>query len=98
MKIMKEWEIRGQVLLDVTVTVEAETLEEAIEIAEDDVRLEEYCGAQVGLDYGYAEEVTDADLCDGGINIDWHEEWCECTGEFEVDDDEDEEEDENEVH
>ena len=94
MKTMREWEIRGIVTLDVIVTVEAETLEEAIEIAEGDVSIEEYCGAQVGVDYGYADEVTDADLCDGGMGIEWHEEWCEFKGEFEVDDDEDEDDDE----
>ena len=93
MKTMREWEIRGLVTLDVIVTVEAETLEEAIEIAEGDVSLEEYCGAQVGLDYGYADEVTEADLRDGGMDIEWHKEWCQQTGEFEVDDDDEEDED-----
>ena len=95
MKTMREWEIRGIVTLDVIVTVEAETLEEAIEIAEGDVSIEEYCGAQVGLDYGYADEVTDGDLTYDETDIEWHKEWCQQTGEFEVDDDEDDEEDED---
>ena len=91
MKTMREWEVRGIVTLDVIVTVEAETLEEAMKIAEEDASIEEYCGAQVGVDYGYAESVTGADLCDGGMGIEWHEEWCELKDEWEEEEEEEEE-------
>ena len=96
MKTMKEWEIRGIVTLDVIVTVEAETLEEAMKIADGDVSIEEYCGGQVGVDYGYADEVTDADLCDGGMGIEWHEEWCRSIREWEEEDDDEEDDEEEE--
>ena len=96
MKTMRKWRLNGQVTLDVYVDVVAETLEEAIEIAEDDVSITEYCGAQVGVDY-YADEEDEADLVDGGMGIEWNETYSELKEEWEEEeyaDDWDDEEDE----
>ena len=84
---MKKWRLCGCVNVDVYVSVEAETLEEAIEIAEDECRMEEYCNNTVGVDYWSADAVSDGDVC-CSYEIEWEEQYCELEDEWEDDDDE----------
>lgn len=85
-KTMRKYRLNGTVTLDVYIDVVAESLEQAIEIAEDDVSITEYCGAQVGVDY----------WIDGGMGIEWNETYSELVEEWEEDDEEDDDDEEEE--
>ena len=72
---MNKYRIYGTVSVDVCVEVVAPTLEDAIEYAEDNYRMEEYCNGTVGCeDGGY--EFDDAELtccCD----VEWQNDSAE---------------------
>lgn len=69
---MATFRINGTTIVDVYVEIEADTLEEAIDKAEDTCRLEEYVNGCVGVEnYEY-----DVDMCASGW-IEWHEEYSE---------------------
>ena len=72
---LKTWKVNGVVMVDVYVEVMAETLEEAMQIVDDDVFMEEYANETVGADYN-ADEINEIELvcCDC---IEWHEEYSE---------------------
>ena len=93
MKKMQEWKINGTITMDVYVTVRAESLEEAMKIADDDVVIEEYVGAQAGVEY-CADEIYDADFCDGGMGIEWLKQYAELLDEWEEEDEDDWDDDE----
>lgn len=95
MKIMKQYELVGTVTCDVRIKVTAQSLEEAIELAEDGVSITEYCGGQVGVDY-WGDEFDAADMTEGGMGIEWSEEWSELVDTWEEEDDDEEEEDDEE--
>ena len=89
------YRIYGTVQVDVAVEIEAHSLEEAIEYAWDNYRMEEYCNGTIGCeDGGY--EFDDAELtccCD----IEWTEDGYDIIEEnIPEDDDEEEDEEENE--
>ena len=69
------YRIYGTVQVDVMVEIEAHSLEEAMDYAWDNYRMEEYCNGTIGCeDGGY--EFGDAEVtccCD----IDWHEDYSE---------------------
>lgn len=69
---MATFRINGTTIVDVYVEIEAETLEEAIEIADNICTLEEYNGGYVGVDSGG----YDSEMCANGW-IEWHEEYSE---------------------
>ena len=68
---MNRYRIYGTVQVDVCVEIDAPTMEDALEYAENNFRIEEYCGGTVGCEdrcYEFGEgEVTcccDIDWCD----------------------------------
>ena len=68
---MAVWRVNGTTTIDVYVEVEAETLEEAIDICYSEVNLAEYCNNTLGVESPY-----DAEISENGY-IDWSEEWSE---------------------
>ena len=79
-----KYKLNGTVTADVYVEVIADSMEEAIEYAEDNFRIEEYANGMIGVEddnYEYEGEVV---CCD---TITWYEEYSECEEEdVEVDD------------
>lgn len=87
------YRIYGTVQVDVAVEIEAHSLEEAIEYAWDNYRMEEYTNGTVGCEDG-SYEFDDAELtccCD----VEWTEDGFEIV-ETDIEDDEDDEEDDEE--
>lgn len=78
------YRLNGIVTADVYVEVIADSMEEAIEYAEDNFKIEEYANGMIGVgddNYEYEGEVV---CCD---TINWYEEYSECEEEdVEVDD------------
>lgn len=69
---MAKFRVNGTTVVDIYVEVEADTLEEAIEKAEDSCSLEEYANGTMGVEsYEY-----DVDVCATGW-IEWNEEYSE---------------------
>lgn len=68
---MAVWRVSGETVINVYVEVEAETLEEAIDMCWNEVKLTEYCDGTLGVESPY-----DAEISDNGY-IDWSEEWSE---------------------
>lgn len=69
---MAKFRVNGTTIVDIYVEVEADTLEEAIEKAEDSCTLEEYTNGTMGVEsYEY-----DVDVCANGW-IEWHEDYSE---------------------
>lgn len=72
---MATFRINGTTIVDVYVEVEAETLEEAIEIADEHYHIEEYCNNTIGVeDNSY--ELPEGEIVSNGW-IEWHEEYSE---------------------
>ncbi len=69
---MAQFRVHGTTVIDIYVTVEAETMEEAIEIAEDNVRMVEYCNETIGAETYGAETYGGAEVCENGY-IDWND-------------------------
>lgn len=92
-KTMRKWRLVGYANVDVSISVEAETLEEAIDMASSEVTMTEYCNGTVGVDYWSADRISDGDTCCGS-EIEWQEEWCELEEEWEEEDFEEEDDDE----
>lgn len=70
---MAKWRINGTTVVDIYVEVEADTLEEAIDKADSEYHLEEYCNNTIGCEsYEYGE----AEMCATGW-IEWNEEFAE---------------------
>lgn len=93
-KTMRKWRLYGYVAVDVSVSVTAETVDEAIDLAESRVVVTEYCNGTVGVDY-WNDEIEDSDISCSD-NISWNENYCELEEEWE-EEDEEEEEDEDET-
>lgn len=72
---MNRYRVCGKVSVDVYVEIDAPTLEDAIEYAENNFHMEEYCGGTIGCEDGNYEfgegEVTCC--CD----IDWLDDYSE---------------------
>lgn len=73
---MAIWRVSGTTVINVYVEVEAETLEEAIDICDSNIGLTEYCDGNIGVDSYYADEISDVEVSENGY-IDWSEEWSE---------------------
>ncbi len=71
---MAVWRVSGTTTINVYVEVEAETLEEAIDICDSNINLTEYCDGNIGVDSYYADEISDVEVSENGY-IDWSEEW-----------------------
>lgn len=69
---MAIYNVNGTATIDVNLKIEADSLEEAMELAEDNFRLGEYCDGTIGLDCEY-----DGELVDNGW-VEWNEEFSEC--------------------
>lgn len=74
---MAKFNVCGTMFVNVEVEVEAETLEEAMDIVSGDVYPESYVNETIGVEYG-SDAITSVvvDAC-GFNNIDWSEEWSE---------------------
>ena len=70
---MKKWRVCGITTINLYVDVEAETLEEAIDIADSDVSLSEYIDGSIGAEYSEAENV---DITENGW-FEWQAEYSE---------------------
>lgn len=96
---MNRYRVCGTVSVDIYAEIDAPTLEDALEYARDNFRMEEYCNGSVGCeDGGY--EFGDAEVtccCD----IDWYDDYSELVEEnietetdiWDSDEDDDEEPD-----
>lgn len=70
---MAIYNVNGTATIDVNIKIEAESLEEAMEIAEDYFQLNEYCDGTIGGECdGNEIELVDNDW------IEWHKEFSEC--------------------
>lgn len=75
MKQINKYRICGTVMVDVTVEVDAPTLEDAINYVEDNYRMEEYANNTVGCeDGGYEFEEAELTCC---CDIEWCENYSE---------------------
>lgn len=92
-KKMQKWTLCGTVPVDVYVTVVAESLDEAIAMAEDEVGMTEYCNGTVGVDYWSSDAISDGDT-NCSCEIEWIADYCELEEEWEEEDEDEDEEDE----
>lgn len=95
---MNRYRICGTVSVDIYAEIDANSLEEAMEYAEDNFRMEEYCNGTVGCEDGnYEFSEAEVTCC---CDIDWHEEYSDLVEEnvegYDFDDLENEDEDEEE--
>ena len=87
MKQINRYRLCGTVMVDVYIDIDAPTLEDAIEYAENNIAIEEYANGTIGVeDGGYNFGDGEITCCD---YINWAEDYCECT--------EEDVEDENEI-
>ena len=69
---MAVWSVHGSVVMDIYAEVEADTIEEAIEICENDVRVTEYCDGTIGVDYN-DDCIEDVETDASGNWVSWEE-------------------------
>lgn len=100
---MNRYRICGTVSVDVYAEIDAPTLEDAMEYAENNFHMEEYCNGTVGCeDSGYEFGEAEVTCC---CDIDWEEAYSELVEEdvetetdiWDLDSDEDSEEESNEL-
>lgn len=72
---MAKYFVTATATVEIEVEVEAETIEEALELAEDNVRLTEYSGGQVGIEVYDDEHIDIIDLVDNDW-IEWNGAYC----------------------
>ena len=68
---MKKYKVCGATTINIYVEIEANSLEEAIEIADNEVRLTEFADGSIGLDSDYEGEITENDW------FEWYDEFSE---------------------
>lgn len=72
---MAKFRISATGYIDIDVVVEAETAKEALEIAEDNIRLETYSNDTVGVDY-WDDDIEEVEVSDSDY-IDWNKAYIE---------------------
>lgn len=75
---MAKFAVYGTMMIDVEVIVEADSLDEAMDYADENVYSEEYCNDTVGLEVNSdADERISVESLMANGYIDWGSEWCE---------------------
>lgn len=73
---MAKFSVCGTMFVDVQVYVEADTLEDAIELASSDALAESYANETVGVEI-YSDDIELVEVNADSSRIEWAEEWCE---------------------
>lgn len=70
---MKKYKVCGTTTVNIYVEIEANSLEEAIEIADNEVGFIEFADGSIGLDCDYDGEITNRDW----YQFEWYSEFSE---------------------